>query len=223
MQYEANITEPVLGSSENPSDRVLTAANVITFTRLLLIPVSFGLLLAGDNIAAGILFAFTAATDFLDGMVARRTNSVTKLGQLLDPLVDRLLIIFAVLGLLITGRLPVWMVIVVLLRDLYLIAGGAYLVGHHNIRVPVSYVGKVAMWFLCIGFAGLILYMPIVNGLGWCDFGWLPGFNAEPYCPFIMFAYVGIILSLSVTVIYTVKGAKALSEKLQRRNIDPAS
>ena len=203
----------MVGTSENPSDRILTAANVITFCRLCLIPVSFGLLLAGDSIAAGILFAFTAATDFLDGLVARKTNSVTKLGQILDPLVDRLLIIFAVLGLLLTGRLPLWMVVVVLLRDLYLIGGGVYLIKRHGIRIPVSYIGKTAMWFLCIGFAGLILNMPIVDGLGWCDYPFLPGFNADPYCPFIMFAYVGIILSLTVTVLYTIHGARALADK----------
>lgn len=213
MQHEAYISEPVLGTSDNPSDRIITAANAITFARLCLIPVSFGLLLAGQNIVAGVLFGLTAATDFLDGMVARSTNTVTKLGQLLDPLVDRLLIIFAVLGLLITGRLPLWMVVLVILRDLYLVAGGAYLVGVQHIRVPVSYIGKVAMWFLCIGFAGLILNVPIVAGLGWCDFAWLPGFNGEPYCPFIMSAYIGLILSLTVTVLYTVRGARALADK----------
>ena len=195
------------------SDRILTAANVITFARLCLIPVSVALLLQGHDIAAGLLFGFTAATDFVDGMVARKTNTVTKLGQILDPLVDRLLIIAAVVSLLIVGRLPLWIVILVLLRDAYLIIGGSYLMGKRGIRVPVSYIGKVGMWFLCIGFAGLLLNVPILSGLGWCDYAFLPGFNSEPYCAFIWFAYIGLIISLTVTVVYTVRGIKAISQQ----------
>ncbi|MDO4532924.1 MAG: CDP-alcohol phosphatidyltransferase family protein [Coriobacteriia bacterium] len=207
-------TQPQEGEA---SDRILTAANVITFARLCLIPVSVALLLQGHDIAAGLLFGFTAATDFVDGMVARKTNTVTKLGQVLDPLVDRLLIIAAVVSLLIVGRLPLWIVVLVLLRDAYLIVGGTYLMGKRGIRVPVSYVGKVGMWFLCIGFAGLLLNVPILTGLGWCDYSFLPGFNGEPYCAFIWFAYIGLIISLTVTVIYTVRGARALSEQNARK------
>ena len=148
----------IITTNTNPQDieasnRILTAANIITFARLCLIPISVALLLQGHDIAAGLLFGFTAATDFVDGMVARKTNTVTKLGQILDPLVDRVLIIAAVVSLLIVGRLPLWIVVLVLLRDAYLIIGGSYLMGKRGIRVPVSYIGKVGMWFLCIGFA----------------------------------------------------------------------
>ena len=205
--------------TQEVSDRIFTAANVITFARLCLIPVSLWLLFDGRDIQAGILFGITAATDFLDGLVARKTNTVSKLGQLLDPLVDRLLIISAVLGLLIVGRLPIWIVVLVLLRDAYLIAGGAYLIRVHDIRVPVSYIGKVGMWFLCFGFGGLILNVPIVAGLGWCDLAFLPGFNADPCCGFIWFLYIGIVLSLIVTVVYTVRGASLLSNRLTEKEL----
>ena len=214
MQDKAITDGTMEQSGDNVSNRVFTAANVITFIRLCLIPASLVLLLEEKDIAAAALFAFTASTDFVDGYVARKTNTVTHLGQVLDPLVDRLLIIAAVLGLLVVGRLPVWVVIIVLLRDLYLLAGAAFLIGSHQIRIPVSYIGKVGMWFLCIGFAGLILNLPIFDGLGICSFDFFPGFNAQPYCPFIWSVYVGIALSLTVTVVYTVRGVTALSKKL---------
>lgn len=197
-------------------DRVFTVANGITFARLLLIPVSFALLIQGRDIEAAVLFAVTAATDFLDGLIARKTNTVTRLGQMLDPLVDRLLIVAAVIGLLVVGRIPLWIVILVLVRDLYVVAGGAYLIRYHGIRIPVSYVGKTAMWFLCIGFGGLILNMPIMAGLGWCDLPYFPGFNMEPCCAFIWVLYLGIALSLAVTVVYTKRGMTALSQRASK-------
>ena len=214
MQEVATTSNTPSANGQEASNRILTAANVITFTRLLLVPVSLTLLIRGQDVAAGILFGITAATDFLDGLVARKTNSVTKLGQILDPLVDRVLIIAAVLGLLIVNRLPLWIVVVVLLRDAYLLVCGGYLQSRHHIRVPVSYIGKTGMWFLCIGFGGLILNMPIALGLGLCDWAFLPGFNADPYCIFIWFLYIGIILSLTVTVVYTHRGMVALKAAL---------
>lgn len=195
------------------SDRIFTAANVITFARLCLIPISVVLLVDGQNLAAACLFGIAAATDFLDGMVARKTHTVTRLGQVLDPVVDRVLIIAAVLGLLLAGLLPVWIVILVVLRDVYLLAGGAYLLKGHGIRIPVSYIGKTGMWFLCIGCAGLILNLPIVPGAGICDISWLPGFNADPCCAFIWVVYIGLALALAVTVVYTYQGIRAFRRR----------
>ena len=197
------------------SDKILTLANLITLIRLLLVPISFTLLINGQDIEAAALFALTAATDFLDGLVARKTNSVTKLGQLLDPLVDRVLIVSVIIGLLIIGRLPAWIVIFAIVRDAYLIIGGVWLVKGRSIRIPVSYVGKVSMWFLCIGFAGLVLNMPIIAGFGLCDFSWLPGFSSDMYCPFIWSVYIGIAMSFAATIIYTVRAVKALKNEKQ--------
>ena len=70
---------------EMVSTKVLTVPNIISFARLCLVPVYFATLLSGCNIAATLIFAFAAATDFVDGQVARRTHSVSKLGKLLDP------------------------------------------------------------------------------------------------------------------------------------------
>ena len=191
------------------SNRIFTAANIITFARLCLIPVSLYLLFQGANVEAAVLFGITAATDFLDGLVARKTNTVTRLGQLLDPLVDRVLIIGAVVGLLVVGRLPLWTVALVILRDLYLLIGGAILL-RQSIRVPVSYVGKTSMWFICIGCAGLILNMPMAPGLGLCECAFLPGFNSAECCAFIWVVYAGIALAIFVAGIYTRQGYLSL-------------
>ena len=199
--------------NENVTDRIFTLANVITFIRLCLAPVALCVLLSGHDIEAAILFGITAATDFLDGQIARRTNTVSRLGQLLDPAVDRLLMICAVVGLLIVGRLPLWIVIVVLLRDGFLLVGGYWLLKNHGIRVPVIYAGKFATTFLFIGFAGLMLNIPQVAGLGICEVSWLPGFNSMSSSWGIWFIYLGLCLALGTTIYYVAKAWKLLKEK----------
>ena len=109
------------------TNRIFTAANVVSFIRLCMVPVYLVLLLDGHDILATFIFALAASTDFIDGQLARRTHTVSRLGRLLDPAVDRALMVFGVVGLLLVGRLPVWIVVLVIARDLLLIVGGAYL------------------------------------------------------------------------------------------------
>ncbi len=216
MQQERdNETKPV----DEVTDRIFTAANVITFIRLLMIPVALGFLLYGNDIVAAFLFAATAVTDFLDGQVARRTHTVSRLGQLLDPVVDRLLMICSVLGLLIVGRLPLWIVVLVLARDVLLIVGGGWLLRKYSIRVPVIYPGKVATTFLFVGLAGLMLNTPLVPGLGLCDFAWLPGFNSVSCSWGIWCIYIGLCIGAGTTVYYVVVAYKRLKEALRESHI----
>ena len=116
--------------------------------------------------------------------------------------------ITGVLGVFLVGRIPLWVIVVVVLRDAYLLIGGAWLLSRYRIRVPVVYPGKFATTFLFIGFAGLLLNAPLIPGLGWCDISWLPGFNGEAVSWGIWFIYAGLILSLGVTIYYTVAAAR---------------
>ena len=197
-------------SGEVVSDRVFTLANVISFIRLCMAPVAFGLLVSGNDIAATAVFAVSAATDFLDGQIARRTHTVTRVGQLLDPAVDRLLMICAVVGLLIVGRLPIWVVVLVLARDALLLVGASYLFKRYSIRVPVVYAGKVATTFLFVGLAGLMLNIPQISGLGWCDFAWLPGFNSVSCSWGIWSIYIGLCIGVFTTIYYVVRAYSEL-------------
>jgi len=208
-------TQQSTNAEEEVTDRIFTPANIITFIRLIMVPVSLGFLLCGNDVVATVLFALTAATDFLDGQVARRTHTVSKLGQLLDPAVDRLLMICAVVGLLAVGRLPVWIVVLVLARDVFLLIGGAWLLREHHIRVPVIYPGKVATTLLFVGLAGLMLNMPQIAGLGWCDYPWLPGFNSVSCSWGIWCIYLGLCLGVFTTVYYVVTAYKRLKEALK--------
>lgn len=201
-----------LQDSEKVLDTIFTVPNLISFIRLCMAPVYLILLSRGENAAAAILFGIAASTDFVDGQIARRTHTVSKLGQLLDPTVDRVLMITAVFGLMLVGRLPVWIVVVVLLRDLLLLIGGVFLLQRYNVRVAVIYPGKFATTFLFVGFAGLLLNVPQVAGLGVCDIAWLPGLNSLTWSWGIWPVYAGLFLGVFTTSYYVVKGFQGMRE-----------
>ena len=202
-----------LEGEEEVTNEIFTIPNLITFIRLCFIPVFLFLLISGNNALACLVFALCAATDFIDGMVARATNQVSKLGQLLDPFVDRALVISAVIGLLVVGRVPAWIVVLVLARDMFLLAGGYYLLKNWEIRVPVIYPGKFAATLMYVGFAAMLLNAPQVAGLGVTGAQWLPGFNGNDVCWGIWIVYAGLLLNIFTTAFYIYDGYRRLQEK----------
>ena len=198
--------------TEAVTNRIFTIPNVISFIRLCMVPVYMVLLLNGYDLFATFMFALAAGTDWIDGQLARRTNCVSKLGQLLDPAVDRILMSCGVIGLMLVGRLPIWIVVVVLGRDLMLLVGGAYLLKRYHERVAVIYPGKVATTFLFVGFAGLLLNMPLIGGLGWFEASWLPGFGSEACSWGIWFVYAGLLIGLFTTLYYLLAGYRKMQK-----------
>jgi cardiolipin synthase len=187
-----------------------------------MIPVFLVLLFNDFNLAATLLFAIAASTDWVDGQVARRTNQVSKLGQLLDPAVDRLLMISGVVGLFLIGRLPLWIILFVLIRDIFLLVGAAFILKRWQVRVPVIYLGKVATTCLYIGFAGILLNFPLLTGLGVCDFSWLPGFSSDLYSWGFWFAYAGIFLNIFTTTYYIVAAVRGVAQARARIELGQA-
>jgi phosphatidylglycerophosphate synthase len=86
----------------------LNLPNLLSFLRILLVPVFLWLIVVGQSILAIGVLAFSSATDYLDGWLARRWNQQTRLGQLLDPAADRLYIFATLLGLTIVCRCTFW-------------------------------------------------------------------------------------------------------------------
>ena len=141
--------------SNRLEDRVLTVPNALTLLRLLAVPVVLALLLTrtdATDMAAGVLFVLAALTDLLDGVIARRTIP-TRLGTLLDPVADRLMLSGVAIVLAVRGLLPVWTVAILVGRDLLALVGGLAFGG----RIRVSPVGKVATAVLMAAVAFVIL------------------------------------------------------------------
>jgi CDP-diacylglycerol--glycerol-3-phosphate 3-phosphatidyltransferase len=123
--------------------------NALTVLRLALIPVFVVLVLTsegGHSWAAAIVFAVAGVTDQIDGWLARRWHVESEFGKVADPLADRLMIDAAVLLLFLADRLP-WAALLILARDIALIAGYK-LVVPRGYDFSVSFLGKVATWIL---------------------------------------------------------------------------
>ncbi|MCI6547027.1 MAG: CDP-alcohol phosphatidyltransferase family protein [Coriobacteriaceae bacterium] len=219
-QRAGTATSPA-GTPDNPSFKVLTAANLITACRLALTIAFLALFVQGTNrMLALCCYAVAAATDFLDGQVARRTQTVSWLGKVMDPIMDRVLLFTGVLAIVLTGELPAWVAVLVIARDCYLAAGALVLQRYRRRPVDVAYIGKVATALLMFGFCDLLLGAPVVQGLGLVDAAWLPGLNAQPVALGIFFVYVGVACSLVTAGIYTREGIRVRREALGRRGED---
>jgi cardiolipin synthase (CMP-forming) len=139
------------GSSARGSSRVLTLPNVISFLRIVLIPVFFVLITDHDTTTAGlVLFSVVMATDWVDGTIARRTGQVSELGKVLDPVADRLAIAAGIIAVVIRGVFPLWAAVVIIGRDVAVFAAGAYLLTRRHVRLDVRWIGKTATFSLMV-------------------------------------------------------------------------
>ncbi|MGC2241626.1 MAG: CDP-alcohol phosphatidyltransferase family protein [Acidimicrobiia bacterium] len=136
-------------NESDSSSRILTIPNVVSFVRLLGIPVFWWALLADDNVAlAAWLVFFIGWTDWIDGYLARRLDQVSDLGKALDPIADRLLIASALVGGLIAGVLPVWFAWGTIAREVLVGLLAITLAARGGGTIAVRYVGKVATFLL---------------------------------------------------------------------------
>jgi cardiolipin synthase len=154
--------------------KALTVPNLLSISRICLIPVFFGLIVAKGSGEAGLLlFGVVAATDWIDGWIARRTGTVTELGKLLDPLADRLVLGALLIAVMVRGAFPVWIGILLIIRDLGILAIGAFLLERKQVRVDVRFVGKAATFALMVAVPSIAwadLRLPAAStfaGFGW--------------------------------------------------------
>lgn len=189
-------------STEDAQDHahdVWTVANIITVLRLILVPFAFTVLINGrSDVAAFFLYAGAASTDWLDGQIARRTGTVTAIGKAIDPLVDRLLLASGVVGLYIVHRIDVWLVVLLVARDLWMLYG-AWRLERHRLRMPVTFAGKTTTALLLAGFSLLILDLPafVIGG--------------RSFVPGTGFVYLGALLSVVTAFDYTRKARSMIS------------
>lgn len=155
--------EPIdLGELVGSEPHWFNLPNMLTFLRVLLVPVILGLLLAdseGDVArwwAFGI-FVFAALTDSVDGWVARRFNGVTRWGQLADPIADKILIIGSLASLAYVGELPWWAVNVIVARELAVTALRIRLIRRLDLVMPASVWGKVKTVSQVVAVAAFLL------------------------------------------------------------------
>ncbi len=163
------------------SSRVWTVPNVLSMLRLAGVPVFLYWVLIPEQDGRAILLLMAAgASDYFDGMIARRYSQFTRLGQLLDPLADRLYILATLLALVVRDGLPLWWALTLIARDVVLSAFLPVLRRRGYGPLPVHFLGKAATFNLLFAFPMLLAALPrnddliatIFRPLGWAFATW---------------------------------------------------
>lgn len=136
---------------------VLTVPNLISVLRLLTVPLFAWLALNERDVAAFAVLAVAAASDWLDGRLARALNQYSRLGELLDPAADRLFIFVTLVVLAVRDIVPLWLVVVIVARDLILTLVLAVLMALRSGPLPVHFVGKAGTFALLYALPLLLL------------------------------------------------------------------
>lgn len=117
--------------------------NALTILRFLLIPVIVFYIFTGNYILAFVFFTISGLTDIADGFIARKFNLVSNFGKLMDPLADKLTQIATLASLVFTNIIPIWILLIVLLKEFIMICGASFLYGK-DVVVYSKWYGKLA-------------------------------------------------------------------------------
>ncbi|MFT8395161.1 MAG: CDP-alcohol phosphatidyltransferase family protein [Propionibacterium sp.] len=169
--------QPVQDKSYD-TDAVVTVPNVLSALRLAGVPVFLVLILMHRDVAAIVLLASASATDWLDGRLARGLHQVSRLGQMLDPVADRLYIAATVVGLAARGIIPWWFLAVLIARDVLMLCLVPALKTVGYTSLPVHFVGKAATFCLLYALPLVLLgagpwsWSPAAQVVGWAFALW---------------------------------------------------
>lgn len=148
----------VLAEPSYDTDRVWTLPNVLSFLRLIGVPLFVWLILGPhDDLIAVVVLAIAGFTDWLDGHLARAWHQTSRVGQMLDPVADRLYIGAIVVSLAVRDLVPWWLVGVLLARELVLAAVVPLLRTRGYTSLPVHFIGKSATFCLLYAFPAVLL------------------------------------------------------------------
>jgi CDP-diacylglycerol--glycerol-3-phosphate 3-phosphatidyltransferase len=168
------------------SKRLKHTPNILAFSRVLMAPMMFLLLVNRDlfpchpswcDFLAAIIFTLASITDFFDGYIARNFNAISKLGEILDPLADKMLVLAGFLGLMMIDRANPWAIYIILVREFF-ITGLRIQMASEGKKVAASMAGKIktvaqmgAIGFLIMNWWGgeillwLSVFLTVYSGL----------------------------------------------------------
>lgn len=180
--------------------------NKLTMFRVILIPFFLAAFMvpgipAGKWIAVGI-FGIASLTDLLDGKIARKYNLVTDFGKFMDPLADKLLVCSAMIAMIELGRMPAWVVIVIIARE-FIISGFRLVASDNGVVIAASYWGKIKTTIQMIMIIVLIVNLSenLPAAAAWIG-----------VCEQVLI-YASLILTVVSLIDYLVKNRNVLSDK----------
>lgn len=148
---------------DQKSFAILTIPNLLSLLRILLI-VPLAIFVWHDNLRMILIIVVVAmATDFLDGILARRLHQISEVGKILDPLADKLAIGTILLVLYFKHQVPLWLVVVVIGRDLAILLAGLLYARKYKFVMPSNFIGKVTANVLALMIIAFILNLELVE------------------------------------------------------------
>ena len=189
--------------------QILNPPNIVTLFRIACIPLMVVLLLSPSREAgfwAAAVFALASATDWLDGHLARRMGIVTVFGKFLDPIADKLIVTAALIMMLPFNRIPAWIVLVILAREI-VITGLRSIASSEGIVIQASDLGKYKTIFQITAIIGLILHY---------DYRWFFGIDhplvvVSMHNAGMFFLWIALALTVWSGVDYLVKFIKVIA------------
>ncbi len=190
--------------------RVLTVPNALSIVRLVLVPVFLYLLLVAGALGWAVtILIFSGFSDWADGKIARLfDNQSSRIGELLDPAVDRIYMVVVPVAMAVAGALPWWVVALLLGRDLVLASTLPILRRRGLSALPVTYVGKAATFALMSG-------LPFVL-LGQYDAVWARVVLAAGW-GFVIWGLAMYLWSAVLYLVQVVKVARTMPERARTR------
>jgi cardiolipin synthase (CMP-forming) len=137
--------------------------NLLTMVRFLLIPVFVYFFFSQNPYSLEIavsVFILSGVTDTLDGYVARRLNQITRLGTVLDPLADKIMLITVLASVTISNNIPIWIIVVVAVKELLLIVGAFTLYNERDIVIPANVFGKITTILSYMAILAVLFELP---------------------------------------------------------------
>jgi CDP-diacylglycerol---glycerol-3-phosphate 3-phosphatidyltransferase len=187
--------------------------NLITFTRIIMIPVCLWFLNRGDVTScyyAALTFTIAAITDLVDGYLARKLDIESVLGKLLDPLADKLIVMACLVWMVPMGRVPAWVVVLILGREIS-ITGLRSVAATEGVVISAGQDGKTKTALQMIGLIGMLLGAPYpLSYLGY-DLGMVNVLRVGQ-----ALLYISLLFSLFSAAQYTQLFAKAVDAKNKR-------
>lgn len=145
--------------------RIINLPNTITMVRLGIIPFLFFLLLSPDqtwSLVIAVTFIIVSFTDLLDGYVARRYQIVTTMGKFLDPIADKLVINTAMVLMIPIGRIPAWVVAIIIIRDFF-VDGVRTIATSEGVVIQASWLGKQKTLCQVFAVSALMIHYPFLG------------------------------------------------------------
>lgn len=162
----ATNTKNIDGKKVKVSGRVMTWSNMISFSRILIaFPIVYLHYINGLQVTttAGILILYGVISDYLDGLIARKTNTISEVGKMIDPIADKLCALVLFVYTVWIGWIPLWFLILAMFRDISIMLGSYFIKSKYDKVAMAIMSGKISVNVLALYWISVFFFPDVTN------------------------------------------------------------